>query len=599
LDGKIIEITLSFSKLKADTSITITGSVIFDNGAPGKGAFIWGWSEAGGNAYGRTNDKGEFLLTVPSKALWRLGAGKELDGYPYKTAEVTINTQFETSDISLILLKYSNIPLPKSVEVARSATETVIAKTDDGAQVIVPPNAAGSSGTVNIAMKPTIEVSSQANAKIVGTVWDVGIKNQAGTDIKEFSDKIEITFPYDEDKLKADGVGADVLKPRYYDEASGSWVELTDYTLDKNKKSFIIRVNHLTRFALVAPADTTPPATPAEFSYQLTAPTEVTLTWVDPKADFHHTRVSRTENKLEPGAILSELIVTGKYADKAVSIGKTYYYYLEAVDAAGNSSKTSELLKVTVTGSTSGPSATSGVSPEKYPSGLLFKYADNATVYLLKNGIKYPITDFSVFKNYVSGNRSIVTIPSSVSFDSGSNLSLKSGTLIKSKSADTVYLVIENKKRPFTSAEEFLGLGYRFHQIQAVDDTAVAAMETTTDLARPSGTIFQYAGKTTIYMLEGGKKRAFPSLAVVKAWVDPTYVITMLDSEIYPDGATMLLPSGVMVKGTSSTIYLVFDGTLRPLASTKIMTNLGFKSSQVIKVSASDLKLHPIGDSIK
>ena len=595
------ELTLKFTKLTAASSVALFGKVSLEDGSAVSDAFIWAWSEQGGNAYGRTNVNGEFTIIVPYAGSYHVGAGREVAGFPYKSGEITINTEHATTGMVLTLVQYSATAFPKSVDIVKSVVETIVAQAQDGLQVVIPAQAAGTSGTVNVEMTPTIEVASSADAKVVGTVWQIDIKDQIGTAIKSFTDDLEITFPYDQASLLTEGVNIDALKPNYYDDTTGAWVEISDYTLDKDNQAFVIRINHLTRFALLAPADTTPPAMPSEISYQLTAATQVTLTWVDPKADFHHTRVSRSESISEPGSILSELVTGSRYIDSAVSIGQTYYYYLEAVDAAGNSSQASELLTVTVTGSTSGPSTpiATGASVDKYPSGLLFKYANNPTVYLLQNGVKYPITDFSVFKNHVSGSRSIVTIPASVTFQSGNNVTLKSGTLIKAKSDPTVFLVIENKKRPFTSAEEFLGLGYRFHQIQAIDNNAVAAMPTTGDLARPSGTIFKYAGRATIYMLEDGKKRAFPSTAVLKAWVNSIYVITMPDSELYSDGTTMGLPSGVLVRGLPATIYLVFGSTLRPLVSTKIMTSLGFRSNQIIRVSASDLKLHSVGEPIQ
>src|SRR3989344_2832145 len=63
----------------------------------------------------------------------------------------------------------------------------------------------------------------------------------------------------------------------------------------------------------------------------------------------------------------------------------------------------------------------------------------------------------------------VFTIDRSFNYPDGPVLGFKDGSLIKG-SPYTVYLIDSGKKRGFTSAAAFLGLGYSFLQVRSVPD---------------------------------------------------------------------------------------------------------------------------------
>jgi len=97
------------------------------------------------------------------------------------------------------------------------------------------------------------------------------------------------------------------------------------------------------------------------------------------------------------------------------------------------------------------------------------KFADSPTVYLMENRTKRPIRTPAVFFSYTNSFDDVFTVDRSFNYPDGPLLGFKDGSLIKG-SPYTVYLVDSGKKRGFTSAAAFLGIGYSFSQVRTVPD---------------------------------------------------------------------------------------------------------------------------------
>jgi fibronectin type 3 domain-containing protein len=102
----------------------------------------------------------------------------------------------------------------------------------------------------------------------------------------------------------------------------------------------------------VLPRDTFPPSAPTAITIAA-APNNISIFFaINPERDIAGYRVYRTENpdlpKAEWRLLTKELLTTNTFQDVAVESGKTYYYYLTAVDRAGNVSPPSETVSDTV-----------------------------------------------------------------------------------------------------------------------------------------------------------------------------------------------------------------------------------------------------------
>jgi hypothetical protein len=249
------------------------------------------------------------------------------------------------------------------------------------------------------------------------------------------------------------------------------------------------------------------------------------------------------------------------------------------------------------------PGSTVVVRPDHYPSGTIFKYANNPTVYIKEGTLARPITDWSVYVNQVPASRSIITIPDSVTFPEGPVVGLRNATLIKASNNPTVYLIIDGKKFAFSSAQEFFDHNYNFSNVYSIDDINLVnniPMSTET-FARPVGTLFKYANSPAVYFLNSARtKRGYTTIQMFNIWnATLKDVVTIPTSETYPDGPIANMPNGIAVKGSSSTVYFVYDGVLRPFSNMALFDAMGLKQDQVKTFPESDISLHLVGSAME
>ena len=126
------------------------------------------------------------------------------------------------------------------------------------------------------------------------------------------------------------------------------------YSTHKNKISLIVNLLILTISSLVilsctevvAPEDVTPPATPGNFTLLGGGDGQVRLRWsANTEVDFNYYRLYRSVNNSNNFSLLVQLTQI-EYLDRFLEYDSTYYYYLTAIDKAGNESKPTSIIDV-------------------------------------------------------------------------------------------------------------------------------------------------------------------------------------------------------------------------------------------------------------
>ena len=108
-------------------------------------------------------------------------------------------------------------------------------------------------------------------------------------------------------------------------------------------------------------------------------------------------------------------------------------------------------------------------------SSNFVKYANSATVYMIENNTKRPLTSPDVYFSYATDWNQVLIIPDDFVYTDGPILTFPDGMLLKG-SGPTVYLTDNHTLRPFTSADAFLKLGYSWNQIREVRDSDLFLM---------------------------------------------------------------------------------------------------------------------------
>lgn len=320
--------------------ITVRGTTRV--GSKGVSAFIWAWGDAGGYVQTQSNTDGAYTVTLSKNTTWHLAASRESNEGFFRAAEIDVNTRALTpppADLTMVSMG----PRARAVEHTIEAARLQSIELSDGARIIVPANSLTASGTANISVKPTIEVPSIASSSVVGTSYTIEATTSAGTAITSLNTEITITIPYSENDLKARGLTPETLILSYFDETTSSWKPVDKQVVDKENRVVIGTVNHLTVFALIAPADTTPPPAPTNMSITRKGG-KVTLTWENPSVDFNHIKIYRSTVRGTLGTLAYNYLVTASQDDAVEEPAR--YYTIRAIDLSGNESKNTTQLAV-------------------------------------------------------------------------------------------------------------------------------------------------------------------------------------------------------------------------------------------------------------
>ena len=229
-------------------------------------------------------------------------------------------------------------PVSPIVVVTKPATEEIIVSIPDGARVSVGPQAAILTGNVTVEVNPSIETPKESGISILSSGYDIVIKDASGLLVRDLIEEIEITLPYKDTDLTKNKVNEDDIYPGFFDEIKKEWKKIENFTIDKVKNTVSAKVKHLTRFAIVAAADITPPDAPTGVSAEAVGEATIKISWKNPLKDFYNSRIYRSEISGKLGTVIARDVFSQQFINKNLTNGVTYYYTVHSVDPAGNES---------------------------------------------------------------------------------------------------------------------------------------------------------------------------------------------------------------------------------------------------------------------
>lgn len=457
--GKTAAVEIVFKKPDATLSgiATINGS-----GAP---AYVWAWRDSGGYASARADESGKYSFAISRGAKWRIAASMEKNGVYYKSADVTVEVGdqvMSTQDLSLLSVAGMPIAAERVVETVKPQSVEL----SNGAKVVLPANSLATAGTASVIMKPEVEVPSSGSTSVVGTGYKVEAKDESGQDITNLNSEVTISIPYDTADLAAKGLEPENLTLSFFDETAQIWKPVDKQIVDKETKTVSGVVSHLTLFALVAPADTTPPSAPASISAAV-ANGQVKLSWKNQASDFHHIKIYRSSQKGSLGEVAFNYLSSESQTD-ALS-GKTAYYTVKTIDLAGNESANNSQYSIDSAGNTSAPINKEESQTFSVSNGtVLIQIEGEPRVYIVANNFKRHIPSPSVFNAYGYKWSDIKKVSSTEA------AKFATTALIRAKNDAKVYAVANGKRKWITSAEEFNKNGYKWDAIAEVNASDLA-----------------------------------------------------------------------------------------------------------------------------
>jgi hypothetical protein len=241
-----------------------------------------------------------------------------------------------------------------------------------------------------------------------------------------------------------------------------------------------------------------------------------------------------------------------------------------------------------------------------YPDGSLLQIKGDKKVWLIQEGKKRPFASISVLASRFNINQIIQVEKSDMDkFSTSTPIKFSNYSLVRSPRG-TVYLLVDNEKRGFTSKAVFKTFGYNPAEVIAAsqDDLnsyADGAPLTATS-TYPTGALLQDKKTGIIYWVYGGKKAPIEDKSLLTGKFSGKKIIKATGAELaqYPNTDPILFGNGTLLSSTfAPAIYLIADGKKRTFMSADLLTKLGYKLSNVIKVSPQFLCNYDNGDVIK
>ncbi|MBI4257165.1 hypothetical protein HY626_03880 [Candidatus Uhrbacteria bacterium] len=242
----------------------------------------------------------------------------------------------------------------------------------------------------------------------------------------------------------------------------------------------------------------------------------------------------------------------------------------------------------------------------EYVTGSLLQDKESGGIWLIQYGERRPITSRTAFYSRFNPN-TVVQVSSSTleQYPIGSPISFPNYSLLRSPGG-TVYLIVDDARRGFTSMEAFRSLGFSTDEIVDVEWEDLGSYAEGEPLTLTSsyaqGALLQDTTTGGVFWVEDGEKHPIFSREVLKNRFasTPLTPASTEDLEVFETGESVLFQDGTLtgVPG-SPDVFVISEGMRRPIADELTFYSFGWDWSQVVWTSERAVLEHPLGEVLE
>lgn len=238
-----------------------------------------------------------------------------------------------------------------------------------------------------------------------------------------------------------------------------------------------------------------------------------------------------------------------------------------------------------------------------YPNGSLLQAEGEPGVWLIHNGQKRPFTSKGALTSRFDQNKIITVKKSDLDkYATGAPIKFPQYSLIRSPRG-TIFLLVDDKRRGFTSGEAFRKIGFNPEEILDASWDDINAYEEgipiTATSSYPTGALLQDRVSGGVYWVTEGTKAPLWDAVLLKTkykWKS----ITQEDPEKLSSYKTVepaIFGDGELIKSSvSPAVYVIDNGKKRPILSGKVFEELGYKWTNIIPVPKKIADLYEEGE---
>lgn len=240
----------------------------------------------------------------------------------------------------------------------------------------------------------------------------------------------------------------------------------------------------------------------------------------------------------------------------------------------------------------------------QFPDGSVVRGKTSKTVYLIRFGEKRPYKSLAVALSMVDANKIIDVADSQLAaYPTGQSISFSNYALVQTPDKKR-YLIVGQTKRFIVNRTVFYKLGFNEDEVVDADPNDLAVYEDGPDItlatAYPTGTLFKDVNGKYWYA-ENGVRHLITHKSLLTLYFknQPARTITAKKLATLSLGAPYALHDGELIRSDkNSAVFVMENGKRRPIPSSAIFEELGWKWKNVITLPESLISSYPAGDPI-
>lgn len=246
------------------------------------------------------------------------------------------------------------------------------------------------------------------------------------------------------------------------------------------------------------------------------------------------------------------------------------------------------------------------LKPITHVAGTLIKTSQAPEVYLLEGGKKRHVPSVEVFNSWFEWGDIVIVSKNEIdTYETGSELTFRPGSLVKSSDRPEVYLIDGTTRRHIAAASLFIELGYNWSNIIITSSSEKnkysEGEKISTTGSHLNGALIKTQLAPEVYLLDGGKKRHIPSVEIFSSRYNWSEILVISDSEMsnYAAGDRIDFRPGSLIRAsTQPQVYVITDTTKRHISSATVFVYLGYHWDRIILTSATELNNYTTGESL-
>ena len=242
---------------------------------------------------------------------------------------------------------------------------------------------------------------------------------------------------------------------------------------------------------------------------------------------------------------------------------------------------------------------------KRYPDGTVVQESGNAAIWRIDNGKRRKFESYTVFLSQYRPADLLSISPSDLErYEIGTPIRFAQYSLVRSP-AGTVYLIVGNMRRGFSSREAMRKLGFTPFEVEDVGfdalDDYTEGEPITVASAPPVHSLLQDRKTGAVFFVQDGFKFPIRAREILKANFPFEKPRPVRPEELaaYPTGSPIGFKEGTLLSAKGDrAVFLISGGMRRPFSSAEVFTTLGFKWDNIVKVPPALLALHALGASL-